>query len=161
MLSYHPTAIKLNNARDVVLRNVIIKNFPVGIVAENSQVSMSRVYLHNNDIGLDVHSSNLTIANSQFSNRGADIVIKGKSRVEIIDTVVRKILNIIGTSSQLDNEALNIGYLAHKILTTTDANEKEHLWSKIKHYIRTTIIKGEYIADWIIRIKGLIEIFGL
>ncbi len=160
MINYYPAALDLSNAREVILRNVTIKNFPKGIVAKNSQVSMNNVYLYNNNIGLDIYSSNFKIENSYFCNVGIDVIIKGQSKVEFIKTNVRKILSIIGMYSQLDLEALNIGYLAHKIITTDideiDIKEREKLWIKLIAYFYVHLIKNGKIIDVLLDLLFLI-----
>lgn len=154
------TAIRLKNAKHVILDNVTIRGFQKGILAENSQVSMRGANIIGNVIGLEVHNSDFIVANSILNN-SIDILLGKNSEITIIDTIARQILDITKTPSVLDPKALEINWIAHSILSTKDLNQKKMLLKslkkKIESYYKFEKITGR-VLDWILRIYSIIKI---
>ncbi|MFA4663354.1 hypothetical protein [Pyrococcus kukulkanii] len=126
--------IYIRGSRQVILRNVVIKNFEKGIVAENSNISISRGHLIGNLIGLEAKNSRITIANSTFRNIHTDIYLRS-SIAEIIDTHVKYIIKIIRSSPVLDKEAPEAEFIAHKILATRDPKRKVSMLKELRRKV--------------------------
>ena len=149
------TAIHLKNAKHVILDNVVIRGFQKGILAENSQVSMRKTNISGNVIGLEVHNSDFIVANSILNN-SIDILLGKNSEVTIIDTIARRIIDITKTPSMVDSNALEINWIAHRILLTKDLNQKKVLLNQIKERISRYSIIGRVIP-WIVTLYEFIK----
>lgn len=151
--------IYIKDSRRVILRDVIIKNFMKGIVAENSSISISRGGLVSNLIGLEARNSRLTIANSIVRNIHTDIYLQN-SIAEIIDTHIKYIIKIIRNSPVLDKEALEAEFIAHKIIATKDPKEKARKLEELRRKILSTrsLEKTLLILQIIDKIREMIRV---
>ena len=86
------TAIYLKNAKNIFLRNLIVKCFDFGIVSKNSTFLADRLLLAGNRVDMYVENSFGTIYRSHFDNI-IDIIVNN-STLHRIDTIAMKILEI-------------------------------------------------------------------
>ena len=148
------TAIRLKNARHVILDNVRISGFQRGILAENSQVSMRRTNISGNIIGIETYNSDFIVASSILNNN-LDILLGENSEITILDTIARRIIDIIKTP--VEPVALDINWIAHRILSTKDANQKMSLLKKIKEMISPYLSTGGRAVSWVLKIYELLK----
>ena len=87
------TAIAMNGAQNVVLRNVGISGCRKGIEATNSNLLLDNVHIQRSGIGLDLVNSQAAIHNSKFIENQIDVVVNS-STAYMINTIARRILQI-------------------------------------------------------------------
>ena len=95
------TAIYLENARNVLLKNVWIRGFNTGIVAKNSDFLADNIQLSNNLVGIYAENSFATLYRCYFNNNAIDI-IANRSSIHQIDTIAKKILEIPNYSQRYE-----------------------------------------------------------
>lgn len=149
------TAIRLRNARHVTLDNVSIRGFQRGILAENSQVFMRRTNISGNFIGIETYNSDFIVANSILNNN-LDILLGKNSEITILDTIARRIIDI--TKTPVEPVALDVNWIARRILSTKDVNQKMSLLKQIKEKISPYLIIGGQAVSWIVMIYELFKI---
>lgn len=149
------TAIRLRNARHVTLDNVSIRGFQRGILAENSQVFMRRTNISGNFIGIETYNSDFIVANSILNNN-LDILLGKNSEITILDTITRRIVDI--TKTLVEPVALDVNWIARRILSTKDVNQKMSLLKQIKEKISPYLIIGGQAVSWIVMIYELFKI---
>ena len=149
------TAIRLRNARHVTLDNVSIRGFQRGILAENSQVFMRRTNISGNFIGIETYNSDFIVANSILNNN-LDILLGKNSEITILDTIARRIVDI--TKTPVEPVALDVNWIAHRILSTKDINQKIGLLKQIKERIFPYLTIGGQAVSWIVMIYELFKI---
>ena len=137
------TAIKLKNAKRVLLDNVVISGFNRGIEAINSDFALSNSNVRRNVVGVDLTNSDAIIHNSQLVDNAIDIVVN-KSRVQLIDTIAYRILEILPKGDCRMNP-YQIERIAYSIINTRDIQEKKRNLSQLLKYLKNyTHIWGIY-----------------
>ena len=127
-------AIRLRNAKNVVLRNNYISGFDIGIDAVNSDINMSRNRIQNCDIGLRLTNSQAEFHNDYFSDNDIDIAVNN-SRTELIDTIARRIL----ANTPKNDYRINPYYiqnLARKTINAKNIQEKKRNYKTLLKYMK-------------------------
>lgn len=128
------TAIKLRNAKGVVLRHVTISGFNKAIEAVNSDVFIGDSNVRRNVVGVDLANSEAVIHNSQLVDNAIDLVVNG-SRVQLIDTIAHRILQLLPKGDYRINP-YQIERIAYAVINTRDIQEKKRNLRQLLRYLK-------------------------
>ena len=130
------TAIKLDNAKSVLLHNVSISGFNKGIEAVNSDLLLSGSNIQRCGIGLDLVNSTAVIDRSRLIDNAIDLVVN-KSRAYIINTLAYRILRISPNGDHRFNP-YEIRIIAMQIINTVDVREKRRKLRRLLTMLKKT-----------------------
>jgi hypothetical protein len=149
------TAIKLDKASRVVLRNVSIRGFNKGIEAIDSDLLLSGVDVQRCGAGVELVRSNATFHDAKIRDNTIDLIINN-SKAHIINTIAQRIVEIAPKGDYRINP-YQIQAIAYQIINTADINEKRRklkkLWNIVKY---TPLALATYqIIKEILRLEGI------
>jgi len=149
------TAIKLENASKVFMRNVSIRGFNKGIEAINSDLLLSGVDVRRCGIGVELVNTHATFHDTFLMDNNVDLVVNN-SNAHLIDTIAKRILAVT-PKGDISINPYQIQSIAYQIINTRDITEKKRrlkqLWAVVKY---TSLAWAFYqIIERILRYYGL------
>ena len=153
------TAIYVRGARGVVLDNVVIRGFDKGIVLEDSQAMLNRVFVTKSNVGLLARSSHAVVNQSVFLDNAVDILADSAS-LDLIDTFAKKVIAYL-SNVRIYHYAVNpykIIAQARDILKESNPTAKRR---KFKQLLKTAIQYAAYAKTLYDIIKTILRSMGI
>jgi len=153
------TAIYVRGARGVVLDNVVIRGFDKGIVLEDSQAVLNRVFVARSNVGLLARSSHAVVNQSVFLDNAVDVLTYGAS-LDLIDTFAENIIAYL-SNVKIYHYAVNpykIIAQARDVLKERDSAAKRRKFGRL---LKSVIQYATYAKELYEIIKAILRSMGI
>jgi hypothetical protein len=139
------TAIELNSAKNVTIKNCMISGFDIGVSSKNSSATFDNTTFHNNRIAIDLQNSNTTIINSSFVDNQIDILINN-APLTVINSILHTIINQVETMpAHIQTNPFKVSAQAKVALKTSDEQSKR---KGFKNVLKTILEYAGIVASF-------------